>query len=241
VEAKAIAQKELRDADNEYRKALAERERATARLRTLGVTEERFRDIASRADAGTTVTVTAPRSGVLVERNISPGQVVAYGQSDTPANLFVIADLSTMWVLADVYEPDVARVRLGQAVAVTLPCCPGERYEGQVTYIADAVDPQTRTLKVRAVVPNRGRSLKAEMFVKVALATATTAVLTVPQSAVHSEEGKTFVLVKRAHDYARRAVKLGAEIDGSVEVLEGVGRNDRVVTTGSILLKRLVK
>jgi cobalt-zinc-cadmium efflux system membrane fusion protein len=127
-------------------------------------------------------------------------------------------------------------------VTVTLPCCPGERFEGQVTYIADAVDPQTRTLKVRAVVPNRGRSLKAEMFVKVALATATTAVLTVPQSAVHSEEGKTFVLVKRAQDdYARRAVKLGAEIDGSVEVLEGVGRNDRVVTTGSILLKRLVK
>jgi cobalt-zinc-cadmium efflux system membrane fusion protein len=242
VEAKAVAQKELRDADNEYRKSLAERERAAARLRTLGVTEDRFPDIALRTDAGTTVTVTAPRHGVIVERNVVPGQVVAYGQSDTPANLFVIAELDTMWVLADVYEPDVPRVRLGQAVTVTLPCCPGEGYTGKVTYIADAVDPQTRTLKVRVVVPNRGRSLKAEMFVKVTLATATTTVLTIPQSAVHREEGQTFVLVAGAKDeYQRRTVKLGADLNDAVEVIEGVSPPDHVVTSGSILLKRLVK
>jgi membrane fusion protein, heavy metal efflux system len=242
VEAKAIAQKELRDAENDSRKSMAERERAAARLRTLGVTEDRFREIAMRADAGTTVTVTAPRSGVIIERNISPGQVVAYGQSDTPVNLFVIGDLATMWVIADVYEPDVPRVRLGQTVTVTLPCCPGERHEGKVTYIADAVDPQTRTLKVRAVVPNRGRTLKAEMFVKVTLATATTTVVTIPQSAVHREEGQAFVLVERGKDdYQRRPVKLGADFNDAVEVLGGVGPQDRVVTTGSILLKRSVK
>jgi cobalt-zinc-cadmium efflux system membrane fusion protein len=242
VEAKAIAQKELRDADNEYRKALAERERATARLRTLGVTEERFRDIASRADAGTTVTVTAPRSGVLVERNISPGQVVAYGQSDTPVNLFVIADLSTMWVVADVYEPDVARVRLGQAVTVTLPCCPGERFEGKVTYIADSVDPQTRTLKVRVVVPNRGRALKAEMFVKVALDTGAARVLAVPQSAVHRDGGKPFLLVEHAKgEYERRPVGLGSDLGEWVEVVNGVDPRESIVTTGGILLKRTVE
>ncbi len=242
LEVKAVAQKELREAENDFRKAQAERERAAARLRTLGVKDDRFPDIAMRADANTTVTVTAPRGGVIVERNISPGQVVSYGQSDTPVNLFVIADLSTMWVLADVYEPDVPRVRMGQTVAVTLPCCPGERYEGQVAYIGDSVDPQTRTLKVRVVVPNRGRALKAEMFVKVALATASTTMLTIPQSAVHREDGKTFVLVERGKDdYQRRPVKLGADLNGSVEVLEGVGPNDRVVTQGSILLKRVAK
>jgi len=242
LEVKAIAQKELREAENDYRKAVAERDRAAARLRTLGVTDDHFREIAMRADSRTAMTVTAPRAGVIVERNVSPGQVVAYGQSDTPVNLFVIADLSTMWVLADVYEPDVPRVRLGQIVTVTLPCCPDERYEGKVTYIADAVDPQTRTLKVRVVVPNRGRALKAEMFAKVGVATASTSVMTIPQSAVQREADETFVLVERGtNDYERRPVKLGAGLDGLVEVRHGLRSQDRVVTTGSILLKRTTK
>src|SRR5262249_8718887 len=110
-EVRAVAQKEIREAESDERKAVAERDRAAARLRTLGV------DPTRPSEGATTVPVTAPRSGVVVERNVSPGQVVAYGQSDVPPSLLVIADLSTMWVLADVYEPDVPRVRLGQPVA----------------------------------------------------------------------------------------------------------------------------
>jgi membrane fusion protein, heavy metal efflux system len=241
-EVKAIAQKEIREAENDARKAVAERERAAARLRMLGVRDEQLTDIATRSDATTTMVVTAPRSGVIVERNISPGQVVAYGQSDTPVNLFVIADLSTMWVLADVYEPDVPKVRLGQTVSVTPPCCPRERYQGRAVNVADAVDKETRTLKVRAVVPNRGRSLKAEMFVKVAIDTGSVRVLALPQGAVHHEGGNTFVLVERGKDdYERRPVKLGVELNGSVEVLDGVAPSDRVVSSGGILLKRAAK
>ncbi len=239
---KAIAQKELRETENDYRKAAAERERAASRLRTLGVPEAQFKDIAARADVTTTVVVTAPRSGVIVERNVSPGQVVAYGQSDTPPNLFTIADLSTMWVLADVYEPDVPKVRLGQAVAVTLPCCPNDRYEGQVTYISESVDPQTRTVKVRAVLPNRGRVLKAEMFVKVGIVIGAAKILTLPQSSIQRGNDETFVLVARGKDeYERRPVKLGSDFDGFVEVLDGVTPQDRVVSTGSILLKKTAK
>jgi len=241
-EAKAIAQKELREAENDYRKAVAERERAAARLRTLGVTAEHLPEIASRADASTRIVVTAPRSGVIVERNANVGQVVVYGQSDTPVNLFVIADLSTMWILADVYEPDVPRVRPGHGVTATLPCCPGDRYEGRVTYISDSVDKETRTVKVRAVVPNHGRALKAEMFVKVAIGTASTSALTIPQSAVHRENGQAFVLVVTGKDeYERRPVKLGDELDGFTEVLAGVTPADRVVITGGILLKKTAK
>jgi len=242
LQVKAIAQKQLSEIENDYRKAAAERERAASRLRTLGVPESQFKEIAARVDTTTTIVVTAPRGGVIVERNVSPGQVVAYGQSDTPPNLFIIADLSTMWVLADVYEPDVAKVRLGQAVAVTLPCCPGERYDGRLTYISDAVDPQTRTVKVRATVPNRGRVLKAEMFVKVTISTGSTKVLTLPQSAIQRENNETFVLVAKGKDeYERRPVRLGADLDGSVEVLDGVTPQDRVVSTGSILLKKMTK
>jgi cobalt-zinc-cadmium efflux system membrane fusion protein len=241
-EAKAIAQKEVREAESDWRKAGAERERAAARLRILGVPPDQLEPIAGRADASTRIVVTAPRSGVVVERNVGPGQVVAYGQSDTPLNLFVIADLSTMWVLADVYEPDVPRVRVGQAVAVTLPCCPGDRYEGKVTYISDTVDRDTRTVKVRALVPNRGRALKAEMFVKVQIGIATARALAIPQTAVHREEGQTFVLVEKgAGRYERRLVKLGADLNGSVEVLDGVTPEDLVVAQGSILLKKTSK
>ena len=241
-EVRAIAAKEIRDAENEYRRVMAERERASSRLRTLGVRAEQLADIAARKDASTTLVITAPRGGVIVERNVTPGQVVAYGQSDTPVSLFVIADLSTMWVLADVYEPDVPNVKPGQTMTVRLPCCPNERYEGRVAYISDSVDRETRTVKVRGAVPNRGRSLKAEMFVKVSIATGSTRALTVPQSAVHRENGTTFVLVATGGDaYERRSVTLGADIDGSVEVQRGLTPADRVVSEGSILLKKSAK
>jgi cobalt-zinc-cadmium efflux system membrane fusion protein len=242
LEVKAVAQKEIREAENDARKAVAERERAAARLQTLGVTPEHLKDIATRADATTTITLTAPRSGVVVERNVAPGQVVAFGQSDTPVSLFVIADLSTMWVVADVYEPDVPRLRRGQPMVVTLRCCPDERYEGAVGYISDAVDKETRTVKVRAAVANRGRTLKAEMFVNVAIHTGAARVMTIPQSAVHREGNQTFVLlVKDGDQRERRAVRLGSDLGDRVEVLGGIGLGERLVSAGSILLKGTTK
>jgi len=120
-EVKAIPEKEIRDAENDYRKAATEKERAASRLLALGVLEAQLKDVASRIDTTTKIVVSAPRGGVIVERNVTPGQVVSFGQSDTPANLFVIADLSSMWVLADVYEPDIPKVRLGQMFTITPP------------------------------------------------------------------------------------------------------------------------
>ncbi len=242
LEVKAIAEKEIRETENDYNKAVAERDRAAARLRTLGIRADQLKDITDRGDASTTVTVRSPRSGVIVERNISPGQVVSYGQSDTPVSLFVVANLSTMWILADIYEPDVPKVRLGQTVRVTLPCCPQDRHEGKITNIAAAVDKESRTLKVRAVVPNPGGALKAEMFVKVAIDTGSSRVMTLPQSAIQRQEGQTFVLVETAEgQYQRRPVKTGSEFEGVVEIMEGVTPQDRIVSTGGILLKQGIK
>ena len=238
-EIKAVPEKDVREAENDYNKSMAERDRAAARLRTLGIRADQLKDIGDRADASTTVTVRAPRSGVIVERNLSPGQVVSYGQSDTPVSLFVIADLSTMWVIADVYEPDVPKVRLGESVRVTLPCCPQDRYQGKVAHIGAAVDKDSRTLKVRAVVPNPGGILKGEMFVKVSIDTGSSQALTLPQSAIQRSDGATFVLLEKSKgEYERRTVKTGPEFDGVTEILEGVTPQDRVVSTGGVLLKR---
>jgi len=217
-DAQAVAQKELREAENDARKAVAELERAASRLQTLGVSAEQLAEIAARADSATTIVVKAPRGGVV--------------------NLFVIADLGTMWVVADVYEPDVPRLRRDQPMVATLRCCPGERYEGRVSYISDAVDKETRTVKVRSIVVNRGRTLKAEMFVNVAIATGATRALTIPQSAVHREGSATFVLVVKGKDrLERRPVVLGDDLGDAVEVTTGLGLDDRVVGAGSILLK----
>jgi len=123
-------------------------------------------------------------------------------------------------------------------MVATLRCCPGERYEGRVSYISDAVDKDTRTVKVRSTVVNRGRTLKAEMFVNVAIATGTSRVLTVSQSAVHREGGETYVLVAKAKDQLeRRPVVLGEDMGDAVEIAGGLSAEDRVVSTGSILLK----
>jgi len=236
---KVIAQKDIREAENDYRKTLAERGRAASRLRTFGIADDRLKDIGERGDSETRIDVVTPRGGVIVERNVTAGQVVAYGTSDTPLNLFVIADLSHVWVLADVYEPDVPKIKLGQPATVTPPCCPGERYEGTVAYISDAVDKDTRTVKVRVAVPNRDRALRAEMFVRVSIATSSSRVLTLPQSAVHRDDGQTYVIVENAKDtFERRPITVGASLDGSIEVRDGVTPADRVVTTGSILLKK---
>jgi len=134
-----------------------------------------------------------------------------------------------MWVVADVYEPDVPRVRRGQRVAVTLPCCPNDRFEGPIDYISDIVDKDTRTVKVRAVVPNRGRALKAEMFVKVAIAPASAACS--PCAERGTPRGRPDLRADRARQGRLRtpAGAARAELNGSVEVRDGVTPEDRVV------------
>src|SRR5262249_17966706 len=200
--------------------------------------DDRFTEIAERMDSETRIDVVAPRGGVIVERNVSAGQVVAYGTSGTPPNPLVIAELSPVLVLADVYEPDIPKIKPGQPATVTPPCCPSERYEGTVAYISDAVDKDTRTVKVRVVVPNRDRTLKAEMFVRVSITTGSSRVLALPQSAVHRDDGQTYVVVEGKDTYERRPVTVGASLEGAIESLVGVTPSDHVVTTGSILLKK---
>jgi len=111
-----------------------------------------------------------------------------------------------------------------------------------VTGIGDAIDKESRTLKVRAVVPNRGRALKSEMFARVSIDTGTRQALVVPQGAIHRDGSATFVLVEKTRgEYERRPVTVGAEADGAVEILDGLTPADTVVSAGGILLKRAAR
>src|SRR5262249_36557980 len=127
----------------------------------------------------------SPISGTVVERSLTLGQVVG---GDNPAKLFVVADLDTLWVTVDIYEKHLPLVHPGEDVTLEAGAWPGQEFHGQIGYVADTVDPNSRTIKVRATVDNRQGLLKPEMFMTATVqAPGSTTVLTVPVAAIHGE------------------------------------------------------
>lgn len=161
-----------------------------------------------------------------------------HGMRVTPADtLYDIADLSRLWVLADVYESDLASVRLGMGAGLTVPYLPGRRWNGSVTYIAPTVEERTRTIKVRIEVDNTGGELKPDMFADVFLRTDSGEGLLVPEGAVIEAGDRRLVFID--HEDGRlepREVQVGLKAAAGVQVLSGVSEGERVVTSANFLL-----
>ncbi|MFP5378520.1 MAG: efflux RND transporter periplasmic adaptor subunit [Vicinamibacteria bacterium] len=210
--------------------ARAEVTRAEQELHHYGVTPDPGADPDDREG----VPVTTPVAGVVVERLASPGAAVTPG-----VPLFVVSDLASVWVIAQVDERQVARLARGAAATVAVAAYPGETFAGTVEAIGDVVDPTSRRITVRVSVANADRRLKPQMFASVALgAGAPRAVLAVPTRAVQQIEGETVVFVKRADGrFHRQTIAAGADVDGWVEVLSGLAEGDEVVSAGAFLLK----
>lgn len=201
-----------------------------ARLKRFGVAPG---DAASAARA----TLQSPFDGVVIKVNAAPGKVV-----EPADDLFTIADLSQVWVQAEVYEKDLGRVRLGQTATVRLDTYPGERFTGRVTYIGDFLDPQTRTARVRCEIANPGTRLKLDMFASVQLPTmfVRTAVA-VPQAALQQIEGRDVVFVSKGQTaFEARTVKTGNTVQGMTEIVEGLREGEPVVVQGAFHLKSIV-
>jgi RND family efflux transporter MFP subunit len=167
-------------------------------------------------------------------RTVNPGQVVTAGQE-----LFVVADLSTVWVIGDVYEKDFSVLATGSSAEVIVPSTPDRVIRGRIAYIDPRVDAASRTAKVRIEVPNTDRSLRLGMFVQVRLAGAVAAVrVVVPRAALQTIGSRTVVYVAGGAEgrFSERTVKVGAGTD-VVEVLEGLNPGDRIATEGSFLLR----
>jgi cobalt-zinc-cadmium efflux system membrane fusion protein len=184
--------------------------------------------------------VTAIRSsfaGVVTRVNVAPGEVV-----DPDMTLFSIADLSEVWVQAEVYERDLARVRIGQPALISVDTYPSETFSGTVTHISDTLDPKTRAAQVRCVVANKDRRLKLDMFVTVDVPTiASRKALAVPADAVQQIEGKTVVFVRASEQKFRvREVKVGLVTAGRAEILGGLAENESVVIQGAYHLKSIL-
>jgi cobalt-zinc-cadmium efflux system membrane fusion protein len=182
--------------------------------------------------------VRAPFAGVVTAADVAPGEAV-----DTQRELFTVADLSTVWVIGDLYQKDIASVRRGQEAQITTESYPGETFIGRVTYISDVLDSSTRTAKVRCEVPNRDGRLKLQMFVTMGIPTATARdALVIPAAAVQQVDDDTVVFVQTGDDtFEKRVVDAGVGTGGWVRVLVGLKAGERVVTEGGFMLKSKLK
>ena len=205
---------------------------ARRHLLILGLSSSTIDSLPKKPDLAAVFSLNSPIAGTVIERNATVGASVG-----TDANLFKIIDLSRVWIDANVFEKDLARVRMGQEVKVNLPALPGSTYTGRVILIDSVVDPETRTIKVRTEVANPDSRLKPDMFANVEIVTdLNRSAISVPQTAVLNDGGKTVVFVAEGNGYQKREVHTGIQNGDRLEIVEGLSAGEKVVVKGNYLL-----
>jgi cobalt-zinc-cadmium efflux system membrane fusion protein len=205
------------------------------RFRILGRSEKDIKTLEESRAMGPSATITAPIAGVVIDRQLGRGQ---YLQPGGGAPLFTIADASSVWLLANVRESDAGMVHVGQAVEVHVLAYPQRTFKARLTFVAALVDAATHRLPVRAAIDNHDSALKPEMFANFRILTSDASdAPAVPESAVVREGDATHVWVlSEAGLLAYRAIKVGRNNDGLLEVLDGLKAGDRIVTKGALFI-----
>jgi cobalt-zinc-cadmium efflux system membrane fusion protein len=232
----AIAHRELEQAQTDAATAQADRDAALQQLRALGVSEATLSDIRKNTPVTMpTGAIRAPLAGTVVERLITPGQLVQAGA--TPC--FTVADLSVVWVMAEVFESDLPFVALGDPAEVTAGASNGP-LRGKVTYISALVDPATRAIAVRVATPNAGDLLKKDMYVRVAIQSRRLLTgLLVPVSAIlRDDENLPFVYIENADgSFSRRSVTVRYRVGDREQITAGLSAGERVVVEGALFMQ----
>jgi membrane fusion protein, heavy metal efflux system len=208
------------------------------RLRILGKSGAEIAELEDARTMNPVATITAPISGVVVDRQVGPGQ---YLQSGSATPVFTIADPTSVWLLANVRESDAGQVQLGQPVEVRVAAYPQRAFKARVSYVAAVVDANTHRLPVRAEIDNRDGALKPEMFASFRILTsAASESPAVPQSAIVYEGEAAHVWVVSGDGLiAYRAIRTGRSNAGLVEVLDGLKAGERVVTRGGLFIDQV--
>lgn len=203
------------------------------RLRNWGISEEQIKSLASTSNTRRTMTYRSPVQGIVVEKKAVQG--MRFMPGDT---LYQVADLSSVWVLADVFEQDIGLLRPGAKASVTIDAYAGKQFEGTVGYIYPTMNAETRTVPVRIELANPGGLLKPGMFAQVNMRVAAkSSAVSIPVSAVIDSGTRRIVLVElKEGRFAPREVKLGARSDDYVEVLDGVRDGEPVVVAANFLI-----
>lgn len=228
----AIAERDLLQAESDRNQAKADLDASEQALKILGITNP---DELEQMPSSPEIPLLSPFAGVVTERDVSPGQLLQAGTTQA----FVISDMSTVWILANVYEDDMASIKVGDPVEVTTGSYP-DSFHGTISFISPALDPNTRTLQARIVVDNTGEKLKNNMYC-VAMVTAGKIqnAIVVPDAAVlRDDENMPFVYVESSpNTFGRRPVEIGESEAGKTQVLKGLSAGDNVVGNGSLFLQ----
>ncbi|MFL5615896.1 MAG: efflux RND transporter periplasmic adaptor subunit [Gemmatimonadaceae bacterium] len=232
----ALARRDLEQAQTDLAAAAADRDASIQQIRALGVEESQIDAIRNNKPTETLqATIRAPIEGTVVEKLISPGQLLQAGTTQC----FTIADLSSMWVLANVFPSDVKDVAVGETVDVITDAASAPM-PGRVDYVASLVDPTSKAIAVRVLVPNTNHVLRKDMFVHVGIhATHEHTGLLVPTTSVlRDEENLPFVYVAAANgSYDRRRITLGSRVGDQYEISDGLHPGDKVVSEGALFLQ----
>jgi cobalt-zinc-cadmium efflux system membrane fusion protein len=232
----AIAERDYQQAESDRAQAFADMQSSEDALRALGINNpENVSNIPPKATLE--IPVPAPTDGEIVERLVGPGQLLQAGATQC----FTISDMSSVWVLVNIYQSDVAYVHSGDSVDITTDTYP-ETFHGTISYLAPALDSTTRTLPARIVTANPGGKLRKDMYVNAVVhAGGVTDALTVPDAAVlHDSENQPFVYVRQpnaANQFARRLVTLGDSHDGRTQIASGLKEGEHVTADGSLFLQ----
>ena len=203
----------------------------------VSASSERLQVYGGRKGAGSTTTIRSPLGGTVIERHATAGEVVSEGSS-----LFMVSDLSQVWVVGRVYEQDVAAARIGAPAVVTLQAYPSKDWQGEVSYVSHILDPHSRTLAIRVELDNPDGTLRPGLFGKISLSPdgdGARRVAVISKSAVQRVDGQALLFVATGEPGVFRpaVVTLGAESQGKVEVRDGVLEGDEVVVSGAFTLK----
>jgi Cu(I)/Ag(I) efflux system membrane fusion protein len=207
---------------------------ALQRLRNFGLPESVIEQIKSSPEPVMLITWPAPATGVVIRKNVIEGQMAKAGDE-----LYLIADLSTIWVIADIAEQDIGLIKLGAPAKLRFRAYPSESFEGKVSFILHELDPATRTGKVRIEMENPHHRIKHEMFadVEIDAGAGDAPRLSVPISAVIDSGSRQVVLIDKGNGHFEpRAVKLGVRGEGFVEILDGVQQGENVVVSANFLI-----
>ena len=225
--------KDLNTAEAEFARAESELKRTQVRLKLYG----------GNAQVDQTYALKSPLTGVVVEKNINPGQELRPDQmgSGTPAQ-FVITDPAYLWVLLDATEKDLTHLKVGKTIKVRVPAYRNEVFDAKVAAVADFLDPATRTIKVRATLDNAKRLLKSEMFVTATVEDGGAAILQVPVRAVFFQGGSNYVFTDDGNGgYTRHRVEAGDVHEGNIAITAGLKPGEKVVTEGALLLQQMLQ
>jgi membrane fusion protein, heavy metal efflux system len=233
---------DLREA--EYKDAAARTDGARATVAKLaeqihrfGWTDQDLANLPARQGTGQSIShsiLKAPFSGIITSYHASIGEV-----ADPSTELLSITDMSSLWILADVFEKDLSHVKTGKAVQVRVASYPDRVFQGEITHIADAIEPKTRTAKVRCVVKNNDGLLKLEMFATIEIPVdRSSSVLAVPDSSIQQIEGKSVVFVRKSEkEFQKREIQMGIASGGYTEIRSGLTAGDLVTSRGSFVVK----